>query len=171
MAIYWPTPGFKGRTFKLCVLTRWDFNFCVHSSPLRGKAKKKTAVNIQPWWERVIINQTSIWTVSKATGKLLKLIGAHISHPRCIGIINLLADGPSVIEWTSDTSIAYSEKNNSDSHVAFDVYQIMCSVLTMRSPVCPGFCFAEEIQTQEREEEKGEEEIQAFPQKSTKWSF
>ena len=30
MAIYWPTPGFK-----LCVLTRWDFNFCVRSSPLR----------------------------------------------------------------------------------------------------------------------------------------
>ena len=31
-----PTPGCKGRTFKLCVLTRWDFNFCVRSSPLRG---------------------------------------------------------------------------------------------------------------------------------------
>ena len=36
MAIYWPTPGFEGKTFKLCVLTRWDFNFCVLSSPLRG---------------------------------------------------------------------------------------------------------------------------------------
>ena len=36
MAIYWPTPGLKGRTFKLCVLTRWDFNFCVRSSSLRG---------------------------------------------------------------------------------------------------------------------------------------
>ena len=35
MAIYWLTPDFKGRTFKLCVLTRWDFNFCVRSSPLR----------------------------------------------------------------------------------------------------------------------------------------
>ena len=35
MAIYWLPPGFKGRTFKLCVLTRWDFNFCVRSSPLR----------------------------------------------------------------------------------------------------------------------------------------
>ena len=35
MALYWPTPGLKGRTFKLCVLTRWDFNFCVRSSPLR----------------------------------------------------------------------------------------------------------------------------------------
>ena len=33
--IYWPTPGFKGRTFRLCVLNRWDFNFCVCSSPLR----------------------------------------------------------------------------------------------------------------------------------------
>ena len=36
MAIYWPTPGFKGRTFKLCVLTRCDVNFCVRSSPLQG---------------------------------------------------------------------------------------------------------------------------------------
>ena len=35
MAIYWPTASFKGRTFKLCVLNRWDFNFCVRSSPLR----------------------------------------------------------------------------------------------------------------------------------------
>ena len=39
MAIYWPTPGFKRRTFKLCVLTRWNFNFYVRSSPLRGAAK------------------------------------------------------------------------------------------------------------------------------------
>ena len=35
MAIYWPTPDLKGRMFKLCVLTRWHFNFCVRSSPLR----------------------------------------------------------------------------------------------------------------------------------------
>ena len=39
MAIYWPTPRFKGRTFKLCVLNRWDFNFCIHSSPLWEKFK------------------------------------------------------------------------------------------------------------------------------------
>ena len=36
MTIYWPTPGFKGRTLKLCVLIRWDFDFCVRISPLRG---------------------------------------------------------------------------------------------------------------------------------------
>ena len=40
MAIYWLTPGFNGRTFKLRVLTRWDFNFCVRSSPLRGVNQK-----------------------------------------------------------------------------------------------------------------------------------
>ena len=40
MAIYLPTPGFKGRTFKLCVLTRWDLNFCVCSSPLWGTIGK-----------------------------------------------------------------------------------------------------------------------------------
>ena len=37
IAMYWPTPGFKGRTFKLCVLARWDFNFCGRSSPLSAK--------------------------------------------------------------------------------------------------------------------------------------
>ena len=35
MAIYWPSPGFKGRTSKPCFLNRWDFNFCVRSSPLQ----------------------------------------------------------------------------------------------------------------------------------------
>ena len=40
MAIYRPTPGLKGRTFKLCVLTRWDFNFCIRSSPLREMTTK-----------------------------------------------------------------------------------------------------------------------------------
>ena len=43
MAIYWPTPRFKGRTFKFCVLTRQDFNLCVRSSPLRGRVSKKRA--------------------------------------------------------------------------------------------------------------------------------
>ena len=32
MAIYWPTPEFKRRLFKLCVLSRWDFTFCVRTS-------------------------------------------------------------------------------------------------------------------------------------------
>ena len=41
MPIYRPTPGFKGTTFKLCVLTRWDLNFCVRSSPLRGQGTVK----------------------------------------------------------------------------------------------------------------------------------
>ena len=34
VAVYWPTRGFKGRTFQLCVLIRWDFNFCVRSGTL-----------------------------------------------------------------------------------------------------------------------------------------
>ena len=45
MAIYGPTPGFKGRMFKLCVLTRWDFNFCVRSSPLGGGERDKEPRN------------------------------------------------------------------------------------------------------------------------------
>ena len=56
MAIYWPTPGLKGRTFKLCVLTRWDFNFCVRSSPLRlllkrwGFSKQADTIGSKPCW-------------------------------------------------------------------------------------------------------------------------
>ena len=42
MAIYWPTPGFNGRTFKLCVLIRWDFNFCVRRSPLLDQSCGQT---------------------------------------------------------------------------------------------------------------------------------
>ena len=37
MAVYWPTPGFNGRTSQLCVLNRWDFNLCVNSFPLRDE--------------------------------------------------------------------------------------------------------------------------------------
>ena len=44
MAIYSPTPGFKVKTFKLCVLNRWDFNFCVRSSPLWGKKKENLLI-------------------------------------------------------------------------------------------------------------------------------
>ena len=44
MAIYQPTPGFKERTFQLCVLTRWDFNFCVCSSHLRGVVSQASSV-------------------------------------------------------------------------------------------------------------------------------
>ena len=36
MAIYLPARGLKGRTFELWVLNRWDLNFCVFFSQLRG---------------------------------------------------------------------------------------------------------------------------------------
>ena len=38
--IYWPSPDSKGTTFKLCVLIRLDFKFCVLSSPLRGARRE-----------------------------------------------------------------------------------------------------------------------------------
>ena len=47
MDIYWPTPGFKGRIFKLCVLTRKDFNFCIRSSPLQGCHKPDLCKNTE----------------------------------------------------------------------------------------------------------------------------
>ena len=51
MAIYWSTPGFKGRTFKLCVLTRWDFNICIHSSPLWVKRGRRTGKLSSASWQ------------------------------------------------------------------------------------------------------------------------
>ena len=32
--------------FKLCVLTRWDFNFCIRSSPLRGSCIKASSKSV-----------------------------------------------------------------------------------------------------------------------------
>ena len=49
--------GFKGRMFKLCVLTRWGFNFCICSSPL---------------WD-------SLW-YSMCHWCLWRTINIHISH-------------------------------------------------------------------------------------------
>ena len=37
MAMCWPTQGFEGRTFELWVHNKWVFNFCVRSTPVRGK--------------------------------------------------------------------------------------------------------------------------------------
>ena len=39
MAIYGPDPGFKGGTFELWVLNRWDLNFSVGSSPLQEEGE------------------------------------------------------------------------------------------------------------------------------------
>ena len=50
MAIYLPTRGFKGRMSKHCVLTRWDFNFCVRSSPLRGTTEAMMMVDSSTAW-------------------------------------------------------------------------------------------------------------------------
>ena len=58
MAIYRHTPGFKGRTFKLCVLTRWDFNFCARSSPLRGSGGSERQTDRQTDKERQADRQT-----------------------------------------------------------------------------------------------------------------
>ena len=58
MAIYWPTPDLKGRMFKLCVLTRWDFKFCVRSSPLRergGGGCLSACVRVRAYVEQTFI--------------------------------------------------------------------------------------------------------------------
>ena len=74
MAVYWPTPGFKERTFQLCVLNRWDFNFCVQSSPLRviGKRRKWWRKSTTHWEKAKLVTET--WTTGRSGDgrKLLK---------------------------------------------------------------------------------------------------
>ena len=90
MAIYWPTPGFKGRTFKLCVLTRWDFNFCVRSSPLRGQKTTDTPCSASSEKKRnydiIGLQEFHISTAKEAEqwemqwgGKLFYLLGTNHS--------------------------------------------------------------------------------------------
>ena len=85
MDMYWPTPGFKRRTFKLCVLTRLDFNFCVRSSPLRGggggggessKMKRVSHVSLPPWSSAAMLCQCPVAAL------LWTLILLHSPHHR-----------------------------------------------------------------------------------------
>ena len=81
MSLYRPTPGFKGRTFKLCVLTRWDFNFCVRSSPLRGSRKRFRSDHHVTLCRRVECT----------------LIGAWFQPSKERGLPHLVADGTSLL--------------------------------------------------------------------------
>ena len=73
MAIYWPTPGFKGRMCKLCVLNGWDFNFCVHSSPLRGRENRVLGVTL----DEELKWQSHIDSVCKKSSRNLSFLGQH----------------------------------------------------------------------------------------------
>ena len=76
MALYWPTPGFKGRTFKLCVLIRWDFNFCILSSPLWGL--ELDGVTEEIWMQR------KKWVCSPPGGDFCMLLSwSLIPQPFC----------------------------------------------------------------------------------------
>ena len=68
----------KGRTFKLCVLTRWDFNFCVRSSPLRGQAEKDKTERVTGLGRRTR-EEIAKWNQVTA---LRFQTGGDIRHPR-----------------------------------------------------------------------------------------
>ena len=65
MAVYWPTPGFKWRTFKLCVLNRWDLNFCVRNFPLRSRKGSNSACLT---WQQTKGNRNTRVDVTVNTG-------------------------------------------------------------------------------------------------------
>ena len=97
IAIYWPIPGFKGRTFKLCVLTRWDFNFCVPSSPLRGQfmarwvdlLSQQRAVN-DIHHDYIVFQECHLYNLGGATFKTsLRAAGATLLSPRLQGAYNV----------------------------------------------------------------------------------
>ena len=81
MAIHWPTPDLKGRTFKLCVLTRWDFNFCVRSSPLRGGAEdmKSRIVMFKEEWKIAWATKEALYQLISVNSHTLNL--SSVSSP------------------------------------------------------------------------------------------
>ena len=92
--MYWPTPGFKGRTVKLCALTRWDFNFRVRSSPLRGN---ETITFIQTGvltYSRCLVNSTMVAVLMTSTnsnvgeGRIVPFICSDLDTDRVQVISN-----------------------------------------------------------------------------------
>ena len=59
---YIPTPGLQGRTFKLCVLTRWDINLCVRSFLLQGSGAKSQGSARNPLQNKVEPRRIRTWT-------------------------------------------------------------------------------------------------------------
>ena len=47
MAIFWPTPGFNGKTCKLWDLNSWVFNFCVRSNSLAGRKRTNGCLQVK----------------------------------------------------------------------------------------------------------------------------
>ena len=64
----------RGRTFKLCVLTRWDFNFCVRSSPLRDRKRyivertNKAEIRLGDQSEKAESCQEELWNEIQVKG-------------------------------------------------------------------------------------------------------
>ena len=71
----------KGRTFKLCVLTRWDFNFCVRSSPLRGGAEdmKSRIVMFKEEWKIAWATKEALYQLISVNSHTLNL--SSVSSP------------------------------------------------------------------------------------------
>ena len=67
MIIYSLTPGFKRRTFKLCVLNGWDSNFCICSSLLWAQSTAKGHIRAKTKLQPIslqVIHSTSHYTTS-----------------------------------------------------------------------------------------------------------
>ena len=88
IATYWPTPGFKGRTFKLCVLTRWYFNFCVYSFPLWDSSEY--IVERLIFWSYQPLLWPWPWRQQKTKTKKLFFFTWHSGSWCCITIPSLV---------------------------------------------------------------------------------
>ena len=71
MAISWPTPGFKERTFEFWVLNRWAFNFCVRITPLPCSHIERIKVNRCPFLK----------VPKRCKSKVCQVTARHRSHP------------------------------------------------------------------------------------------
>ena len=86
MAIFWPISGFKGRTFKLCDLTRWDFNFCVRSSPLRGRPIEELKQTIKHKNQHTLFS----WKCGQSWKFAATVVTACLPTSETVCLLNLL---------------------------------------------------------------------------------
>ena len=86
MAIHLPTPGSKGRTFKLCVLTRWDL-ISASAAPHCGdmhtvKAEMASLTNRFDRWIHDVRNKTDsdMQTLNARLSSYMQILGNKIDQ-------------------------------------------------------------------------------------------
>ena len=130
MAKYWPTQGFKGRTFKLCVLIRWDFNFCVRPRGLCWQVSSWFYTSCRPC---LMFSRTEGF-LAGAEPPGQRHLRWGWSHEGCSGL-TVVAPSP---VWTSD--IALKLPTTQKRTLALDAQGLWSNVSGQQVGIFSGSC-------------------------------